>query len=211
MRASRATRASLAVGALSALAFLLLAGTATEPHVVAADLRVRAAVQAERTPSLERPMHLVTRLGSGFLLLPLSVVALATLWNRERRLAVFVPVTMAGALLLEGLTKWVVAQPRPNLQPDGFPSGHTLAAVVFFGALACGLGTGRRSRAGRRAGAVGSGLVVLAVAYSRLYLDAHWLSDVLGGLTGGGATLVFGLAVLERFWPRPPAGTGGLP
>lgn len=209
MRTSRVTRGSLALPAVAALAFLALAGTAKAPHVVAADLRVRAAVQAERTPALERPMHLVTQLGSGVVLLPLSAVVLGTLWNRERRLAVFLPVTMAGATLLEGLTKWVVARPRPNLQPYGFPSGHTLAAVVFFGALVCLLRTGRQSRGWRWAGTVGSVLVVLAIAYSRLYLDAHWLSGVLGGLTGGGAYLVFGLAAFERFWPGPSSPSDG--
>jgi membrane-associated phospholipid phosphatase len=91
-------------------------------------------------------MHVVTQLGSGLLLLPLSALVLGTLWNRERRLAVFVPVILAGAALLEALTKWIVAR-RPNLQPNGFPSGHTLAAVVFFGALVCALRTGRQARA----------------------------------------------------------------
>jgi sec-independent protein translocase protein TatA len=46
-------------------------------------------------------------------------------------------------------------------------------------------------------------LVVLAIAYSRLYLDAHWLLDVVGGLTGGGAYLLFGIAALRALLAPP--------
>ena len=41
-------------------------------------------------------------------------------------------------------------------------------------------------------------VVVLGIAYSRIYLNAHWFSDVLGGLSGGAAYLALGISWLER-------------
>jgi membrane-associated phospholipid phosphatase len=48
-------------------------------------------------------------------------------------------------------------------------------------------------------------LVVLGVAYSRIYLNAHWLTDVLGALAGGTAYLLLLLAWIDvRSHPREP-------
>jgi undecaprenyl-diphosphatase len=44
--------------------------------------------------------------------------------------------------------------------------------------------------------------MVLVVAFSRLYLDVHWLSDVLGGFVLGLAYLLLTLWLLEAFRHR---------
>jgi membrane-associated phospholipid phosphatase len=54
------------------------------------------------------------------------------------------------------------------------------------------------TRSRRRFGYVGCSAIVLAVAFSRLYLDAHWISDVAGGLTLGLAYLLLTISLVER-------------
>ena len=99
------------------------------------------------------------------------------------------------------MAKWAVDRPRPNLGPWGFPSAHVLTLVVLCGYLAYVLSIGRRRR-GRVRLAVGMcAAVVGTVAYSRMYLDAHFLSDVLGGFTAGFAYLCTALWVIRAAPP----------
>src|SRR5262249_33949835 len=69
-----------------------------------------------------------------------------------------------------------------------FPSGHTTTAAAFFAAGALLIGR-RRSPAARAALAGGAVGVAVAVAASRVLLDVHWLTDVIGGLMLGWAWL----------------------
>jgi undecaprenyl-diphosphatase len=72
-----------------------------------------------------------------------------------------------------------------------------LSLVVLLGCVAYLLGTSRLRAGWRMAGVALCAAIVCTVAYSRMYLDAHWFSDVLGGFSIGFAYL---LAVI--WWMR---------
>ena len=84
----------------------------------------------------------------------------------------------------------------------GFPSAHTFGSVVFFGGLIYLLWTSGLGRASRWTGTIALVLLIVGIAFSRLYLRSHWLSDVVGGVAGGTAYLVFFLLAVDRR-PRP--------
>jgi len=117
---------------------------------------------------------------------------------------------MLGAGVLQFLMKWGANRPRPNDAPWGFPSGHVLSLAVFFGLVIWLVATASRRRRRWRIAAAGvSGAAVVAVAFSRLYLDKHWLSDLAGGLMAGMAYLLLAIWVVEvvivdRRGPTPP-------
>jgi undecaprenyl-diphosphatase len=78
-----------------------------------------------------------------------------------------------------------------------FPSGHSMAAFVAYGMLAyilIQLIPNRRSR--RAAVGVLTGLVLL-VGFSRVFLGAHWLSDVVGGFAAGACWLGLCITAIE--------------
>ena len=78
-------------------------------------------------------------------------------------------------------------EPLAHLTTYSFPSGHAVASTVFYGAL-CVLVLQRvRSPAWRVAALAGAVAMVLLVAFSRVYLGAHYLSDVLAGIAVGAA------------------------
>jgi membrane-associated phospholipid phosphatase len=183
---------------MSALSFLALAAVAATQHVFSLDYTLQAWIQGGRPPALEAPMRALTQLGSGWVLAPLSAVGYLVLRRAGHPLARPLPAIVVGAFLLDGLTKWLVARPRPRGSEYGFPSGHALGAAIFFGGVVYALWTSALPRAWRWAGTVLACLLVCGIAYSRLYLKVHWASDVAGGLTGGVAYLLFVVTGLAR-------------
>ncbi len=114
-------------------------------------------------------------------------------------------------LLNLGLKEWV-ARPRPDaalalVEETGyaFPSSHTVVAVAFYGALIYLLGQwdAFSDRPAIRRGIQGAlALLILAVGASRVYLGAHWPSDVIGGFLFGGLCLAALVAVHRRMQER---------
>jgi len=196
----------LVLAIVSGLAFLVLAVLAFNQHFFDLDYRAHDLVRSGFYPELKPLMQALSLIGSGYVLVPLSLVAYVLLRRRGQPAARYVPAMLVGSFLAFALTKWIVARPRPKLSAYGFPSAHTFGAVVFFGGVIYALGTIEMRPLWRWTGTVGMLLLIAGVAVSRLYLRSHWLSDVLGGVTGGAAYLLFFLmAVDPRLRPsRPP-------
>jgi undecaprenyl-diphosphatase len=191
-------RGLLLLATLCAIVFLALAIEAAEPEVFGIDYTVHTLVQAERTPALEHPIRWISGLGSGTVLIPLNLALLGFFLLRGHGWALWVPILSAGSVLVEGLGKWLVHRPRPKGTHYGFPSGHVTGSVVFFGALIYLLWTADLPRRWRWIGSSLAVVAILGIAYSRIYLNAHWFSDILGGFTGGAAYLGFGITWIER-------------
>jgi membrane-associated phospholipid phosphatase len=186
-------------GALvSLVGYLALAVFATQQQFFALDYGTRAWVRQLQGEALNLPMGLVTLLGDRIGVIALIAIGMAVLWRLNRRWAVALPVLMAGAGALQWLAKAATGRARPNLAPFGFPSGHVLSLVVFFGLMIylVAMASSQRRRWRVLACLIAS-VPVLVVAFSRLYLDKHWLSDLAGGLTIGAAYLLLAIWVVE--------------
>ena len=155
---------------------------------------------------------LITLPGDWLILVPL--LALLYLWDVGSTLrrpnadgplctdrTVFVIATVFGGLALVYLLKVVIGAPRPpeelhvvSTETDAVPSGHAMAATVFWGALALWLPV-----ATRRLRFVVAVLVVGMVGFSRLGLGVHFLGDVVAGVGFGVVYLaIVALVVDER-------------
>ena len=187
-------------GALASLAgYVALAVLAAHQQFFAIDYGTRTWIRILREEMPYLPMALVTELGGPLGLMLLIAVGIAVLlWRRQRRWALALPALMAGAGALQAVAKWSIGRARPDESPWGFPSGHVLSLVVFFGLMVWLVATASRRR--RRWRALASALCLLTVAvvaFSRVYLDRHWLSDVAGGLTIGLAYLLLAIWLIE--------------
>ena len=187
---------------LSVALFAGLAILTAEPRFDV-DSGIRGLVELTRSPALDVPMQAVTLLGQGAGLVPLIVLTSLGLWRRHRHWALVVPLVMAGSGALQYAAKWAVDRPRPNLAPWGYPSGHVLSLVVFLGLLVYLLHSTAVRRRWRLVGTSLAAATLSTVAFSRLYLDVHWLSDLGGGFTLGLGYLLFSIWLAEntRHWP----------
>jgi membrane-associated phospholipid phosphatase len=153
-------------------------------------------------------MHVVTWFGSARVVVPIALcVVVALMMCRRTWLAAFVALAVAGLGVLVLAGKNVSAHERSPVGPFGssFPSGHAAQSATICLALVVAVAVLTRSRA-LRVGAVTSALlVVVVVGVSRVYLEVHWASDVLGGWLLA-ATWVGGLTIaLRHFIRRSPA------
>ena len=112
----------------------------------------------------------------------------------------------AGSEVLFSAVKTLTNRSRP---PDAlavqhfhglaFPSGHATQATAVWGMLAALIAAGNPSW--RRTVAVWTAVIVIAglVGVTRLYLGAHWLTDVLAGWAFGALWLTALLAATRAF------------
>ncbi|MDQ4062797.1 MAG: phosphatase PAP2 family protein [Actinomycetota bacterium] len=137
---------------------------------------------------IDEPMHVVTALGYYWVVLPLLVVAAYAFYRKGRKIsAALLAVSTLGGMVLTATLKSLFQRSRPELFDSGyeasfysFPSGHATIAVGFYGTLALLVAwrlTGFRRWA---VAAVGVTLVLL-IGFSRLYLGAHYPTDVIAG------------------------------
>lgn len=171
------------------------------------DQQVTLSLAANRQPWLTPAMLWIADAHETIKLLAFTtLVALWRFWRQDQAALRLLAVVPAAMLLNVGL-KNLMQRPRPvlpeplvHLTTFGFPSGHATASTVFYGALVALVFTRVRSRLLRVLAAVAGVAMVLLVTFSRVYLGAHYLSDVIAGTAVGLLCLAL---FLVWFKPRP--------
>lgn len=196
---------------LAFLAAFLLLTIAVEHHGLdRLDLAARGLLHRVQQPGLQGVMDSVSRVGGSPGQAAAIVLTCLVLWSRWREGVLALPLMMIGAWVVQLSAKWALDRPRPDLSAWGYPSAHVLSLMVLCGFVVHGVGRMSLRRGGRPvAGLVSAGVVGL-VAFSRMYLDAHWLSDVLGGALAGLAYLLLALSAIDAA-PRIRAALRRLP
>ncbi|MDQ6655372.1 MAG: phosphatase PAP2 family protein [Verrucomicrobiota bacterium] len=148
-----------------------------------------------QAPALRAAMRNVSRWGDWPAHVVAGLVAAAIAWLRGSRtwLAIFIAMVLACAAagLVNRVIKVAAGRARPAVAVDAgwngprlsskynaFPSGHTAASTAFFTVLLLA-----RRRIGLPLLAI-----PLLIAFSRLYIGAHYLSDVVAGAVVGAST-----------------------
>jgi membrane-associated phospholipid phosphatase len=202
---------------LAVLAVVFVAATAAFGHIVedylTGDPIVRWDVDFARwlhehsSCSLVDVFQVVTWAGNAVVLA--LVTAAAVLFLLRRRLlatAVLVVAVAAGIEVLNAGLKLVFHRPRPelafiHLDTYSFPSGHAAGPAAIYTLLAV-LVARRLGLGGRVLVGVATVALLLVIGFSRLYLGAHYLSDVLAGLSLGLAWTAGWLLAFEALGPR---------
>jgi membrane-associated phospholipid phosphatase len=147
-----------------------------------------------------------TDLGSARVLTLVGIsMAVVFLLLRKPGLSCTWSVMLIVGFLGYGLLKDLYARPRPLVHDAAivesnfsFPSGHSFESLVAYGFLAYLLLPLFHRRASRLLLLGGAALVVLAIGFSRIFLGAHYLSDVVGGYAAGGCWLMMCVTARER-------------
>ena len=183
-----------------------------EPMTVV-DAQLSSWLHSHQSPALTQVMFVVTFLGSGAAASSIAgLFGLYLLWRRRFYwLAAFLS-SVVGGILLNRILKYAFQRPRPyfvdpilSLTSYSFPSGHTMTATVLYGGVAAYCCTTTSDWRCRALIIFSASLLIVLVAFSRIYLGAHYLSDVLGALAEGLAWLSLCLTMVYSIWRRQSA------
>lgn len=115
--------------------------------------------------------------------------------------------TAGGGLVVLGLKAFFArARPVESIVHAGgyaFPSGHAFSAMVFFGYLIYLSYKHFRSPIVHALTTIVSFTMIVLIGASRVYLNVHWVTDVLGGFLAGFAWLLLSILIVRHVeWPH---------
>jgi membrane-associated phospholipid phosphatase len=181
------------------------------------DKAITARLQRERNPWVRRFFYAVSEIGFPKWTIPLTIGTTSIFWVLRFRLEALFILLTSSSTVLNVLVKRLIKRPRPTkdlvavarvINEPSFPSGHVMYYTNFYGLLIYLLATNWRSGRLRNILLGLCTTLILVIGPSRIYLGAHWPSDVIAGYLYGG--LWFGgimtLYLRIKAWLHPPRG-----
>jgi membrane-associated phospholipid phosphatase len=151
-------------------------------------------------------MFVFTELGSLWFLTMFSVIMMSILWWKKKdkwSILLFI-IGIGGGGLLTKLLKYYYGRERPSINEEidaigySFPSGHSMGSLIFYGFMTYFISRSTpisKKVKGLIAGI--SAVLIVLIGISRIYLGAHYPSDVIAGHLAGAIWLILCLLALE--------------
>lgn len=196
---------------------VMLSWIAQRTQFFPGDMVITKILQKRKNPLVRRFMLGISEIGFPKLSIPLSISFAAIFWALRFRLEAFFILLTSSSHLLNALVKRLIKRPRPTnelvtvarvINEPSFPSGHVMHYINLFGLLSYLLATNWRS------GRLRNILIAICIALiafvgpSRVYLGAHWPSDVMAGYLYGGLWFggIMALYLRVKSWIHPSQG-----
>jgi undecaprenyl-diphosphatase len=172
------------------------------------DRAATAYLQLLDKPFLTRSAHALTFMGNSSTLGVLAVLSLAIgWWEKDLRTAGYV-VTPLLALPINMVMKKIISRERPGTDHArvlpgprwgySYPSGHSMGSAAFYTFAAAQLYLQGWTTGWTFCLVLLIGMIPIGIGLSRIYLGAHWLSDVVGGWAAG---ILIAVAVMSLYRP----------
>ena len=204
-QADRSLTAAITAMGLSVVLFTLTFFSLNSDAIIQLEHQILSALAEVSHPRLDVFFNWSTLLGDFNLLCPIVVFCIIVfLYKHHFGMAGALCVSFFGAALSTTLLKAAFDRPRPDLFESAlaylpmnaaFPSGHTThatALTLFVAWLAF--------RKQRYVFLLAAGAITMLVAFSRLYLQVHWPTDLLGGLAVALFWVSFGVMIHHRLY-----------
>lgn len=177
--------------AITTISFALLTLLAKQYDYFKLDLTLTLLIQQLDQVWFLLFMRFVSFIGDVFpVLIIVTLLAIYGFLIGKRKAPVMLVISTIGGLAISQLFKLLVARPRPDPQlinqigrffeTDSFPSGHVLGAISLYGFLLYISYAQLKESMIRKILIIICLFAILFMGLSRIYLGAHWFSDVLG-------------------------------
>ena len=203
----RQSGATLLIGGLSLA--LLLGLFFGYPYMSAFDQGINTLIQEHRSSAMDLAAVMITQMGNvSTQLCAVAAVCGVLLISRQWPALIFFGAVTLFTALANTATKHLFARIRPDvlmypLDSFSMPSGHSSGAFAFFVALAILAGRGQPQRM-RMTWVLLGCLLAMSIALSRVYLGAHWPTDITAGALLAITVNALALTLSQRFMPLEP-------
>jgi membrane-associated phospholipid phosphatase len=217
-RVADSSRVAWLTGAVAVALYLpltLAVAFASQPYFEL-DVAMSRSIQSTRSPAIETLTHLTSMadnnvVGPTVLIgIACAVLAVFRLW---REAAVLLGVVLLGQASWV-LCGWLVNRPRPDPELihvlidvnnvhgfPSYPSGHCVYYTAYFGFLSYVTIVNVKATQWRWPLLMLLTIPIALVGFARIFLGAHWITDVIGGYLLGAAILSLGIGIHKR-WMR---------
>ncbi|HZH98088.1 MAG TPA: phosphatase PAP2 family protein [Fimbriimonadaceae bacterium] len=196
-----------------AAVFFALSVVVHHPSLLSFDREITLELQQFRNLPLDYLAQFFTYLGNTATLIAVGGLGTLLFYKRgNTHAAILAALSPTIGLLLNMLLKEIIRRPRPDsnivevLLPTiglSFPSGHAMASTTVYGFLAYMAWIHMKFGPTRFAAVLGLAVLPPVISLSRVYVGAHWFSDVFGGITAGLFVLLI-FSILYRRWTSTP-------
>lgn len=196
---------------------IILSFIARRTEFFPGDRSITYQLQKHHQPWLRRVMVGISEIGFWQWATPLVVGSAAIFYALRFRLEALFILLTGSSTLLNAIVKRLIKRPRPDqkmvtvvrvINEPSFPSGHVMHYTNFYGLLIYLLATNWRSGKLRNTLIAICTALIACIGPSRIYLGAHWPSDVIAGYLYGGLWFA-GLMTLYlrvKSWIHPLTG-----
>ena len=164
------------------------------------DTTINTYIQSIQTPSLIYFSKIVAIILDPIILILISLILSVYLYIKKfKRESIFLASTILVSGILIKLLKEIFQRVRPpnGLMNDigfSFPSGTVIISFVFFGLISYFFMNTKY----KIATIITTTFIILLIGFTRIYIGAHWLTDVLGGFVIGGIILATSIYFYKR-------------
>jgi len=164
------------------------------------DIATNTLMQSIEAPALVSFSKIIAHIFDPLVLVIISLIIAAFVYLKiSKKKGIFFATTILATGVLIKISKEIFQRARPlnALIPEtGFsiPSGHATIAVVFFGLIAFLFTTKKH----KLSATIITTLIILITGFTRIYLRAHWLTDVIAGFILGGIILYLGILIYKK-------------
>lgn len=150
-------------------------------------------------------MTFISHLGSATVLILLCLVFAIVL--KDKKMSLIISINLATVYLTNVLIKTIVARPRPEVlrlvyeTSYSFPSGHAMVATGFYGLLIYMAYKKIKSKELKSGIIAFLSILIFLIGISRIYLGAHYATDIIGGFIIGILYLVIFIKIIKGVKP----------
>lgn len=191
---------SVIISVIALFVFIKIGDDVFQKEVISIDSSWTHFFYSFRSPQLTSLMFFVTNLGRPLVLLAGSIIFFIYLFTKSKRDSLIFSAILYSGIVLNLILKDTFHRPRPTIMPlvhetsYSFPSGHAMNSFVFYAAIAYFYI--RSSKENNKNTFLISFLcscMILLIGISRIYLGAHFPSDVIAGYFAGFFWLTSGI------------------
>lgn len=110
--------------------------------------------------------------------------------GKRKKESLILAVSLGSGYILEQIIKFLIQRPNPGMDiiqsmDYSFPSGHAIYSVILFSLLIYFYKDRIKNKTMKIFFILINVLIILFVGFSRIYVRAHWFTDVIGGYATG--------------------------